>query len=157
MGIIVSSFPGCGREYLKNTHGNKVKIIDFIPEQNKEIDATEFVNNVMNKVGEYDIVFIGINKEIREELESRNIDYDIFYPAKERRGEFIENFVRKREKPAVIQNLDRNFDKWVDEIDSDESTNCYKHFLKNNGEFMGTNSSIMQYITSLQENLQKNE
>ena len=32
MGIIISCFTGCGREYLKNTHGNKVKIFDAVDE-----------------------------------------------------------------------------------------------------------------------------
>ena len=32
MGIIISSFIGCGREYLKNTHGKKAKIFDAIDE-----------------------------------------------------------------------------------------------------------------------------
>ena len=32
MGIIVSSFIGCGREYFKNTYGDKIKIFDAINE-----------------------------------------------------------------------------------------------------------------------------
>jgi hypothetical protein len=32
MGIIISSFIGCGREYLKNTYGDKVKIFDAVAE-----------------------------------------------------------------------------------------------------------------------------
>ena len=30
MGIIISSFIGCGREYFKNTYGKKAKIFDAV-------------------------------------------------------------------------------------------------------------------------------
>ena len=57
MGIIVSSFIGCGREYLKNTHGNKVKIYDAVEQLSKN-DAETYFNTVMSVVDDNDIVFI---------------------------------------------------------------------------------------------------
>ena len=45
-----------------------------------------------------------------------------------------------------------NFEKWVDEIDDDESPNCYKHKLNNQGEFIGNEPAIMQYINSVNQN-----
>ena len=30
MGIIISSFPGCGKNYLMNTHGSKAKMLDAL-------------------------------------------------------------------------------------------------------------------------------
>ena len=32
MGIIVSCFTGCGREFLKETYGDKIKIFDAVAE-----------------------------------------------------------------------------------------------------------------------------
>ena len=135
---------GCGREYLKNTHGDKAKILDVSDE-----DKENVFNHVMNEVDNYDIVFISSSEDIRDLFNEQNVDYDVFYPAKERRGEFIENQVRKRTKPNIIRELDKNFDKWVDDIENDESTNCYKHKLSNQGEFIGNSPIIMQYINSL--------
>ena len=144
MGIIISSFIGCGKTYLANTHGNKVKILDA-----SNMDKDNVFNHVMNEVENYDIVFISSNEDIRDIFNENNVDYDIFYPAKERRGEFIENQVRKRTKPTVIRDLDKNFEKWVDDIDDDDSPNCYKHKLSNQGEFIGNSPIIMQYINSI--------
>lgn len=135
---------GCGREYLKNTHGDKAKILDVSDE-----DKENVFNHVMNEVDNYDIVFISSSEDIRDLFNEQNVDYDVFYPAKERRGEFIENQVRKRTKPNIIRELDKNFDKWVDDIENDESTNCYKHKLSNQGEFIGNSPVIMQYIDSV--------
>jgi hypothetical protein len=158
MGIIISSFIGCGREYLKNSYGDKVKIFDAveeIPMDEVTDDALEeYINKVMSVVDENDIVFIGSSEKIRDAFNERSIDYDVFYPSEERRGEFIENQVRKRVKPKHIQALDKDFAKWVKEIDDDESENCYKHKLSHFGEFIGNSPIIMQYIDNLKNQKQ---
>ena len=130
MGIIVSSFIGCGREYLKNTHGDRAKMfdaVDEIPLEDSDESLESYYNKVMDVVDKYDIVFIGSSENVRDYFNEKGVDYDLFYPSAERRGEFIENSVRKRIPPKEIQRLDANFDKWVKSIDDDESSNCYKH------------------------------
>jgi len=144
MGIIISSFIGCGKTFLTNTYGDKVKIFDA-----SNVNSENIVNEVMGIVDENDMVFIPSSENIRDLFNEQHIDYDVFYPSKERRGEFIENQVRKRAKPDVIRSLDKNFEKWVQEIDDDEAPNCYKHKLSNMGEFIGNSPIIMQYIDSL--------
>jgi len=159
MGIIISSFTGCGREYLKNIYGDKVKIFDAVAEfpltnidETENNDALESCfNKVMTSVDDNDIVFIGASTAIRNYFNENNVDYDLFYPSADRRGEFIENLVRKRTPPKEIQKLDRNFEKWVQAIDDDESPNCYKHKLTNKGEYIGNTPIIMQYINSLKQ------
>lgn len=146
MGIIISSFTGCGKSFLNNTYGDKVKIFDA-----SSVNLDSIVNEVMDMIDDYDIVFIPASEDIRGLFNEQNIDYDVFYPSKERRGEFIENQVRKRAKPNVIRDLDKNFEKWVQEIDDDESPNCYKHKLSNMGEFIGNSPIIMQYIDSIKQ------
>lgn len=153
MGIIISSFIGCGREYLKNLYGDKVKIFDAVEEipmdEITDDSIEKYVNEVMSVVDENDIVFIDSSDKIRGAFNSKSIDYDVFYPSENRRGEFIENQVRKRTKPNEIRKLDKDFGKLVKEIDDDESQNCYKHKLNNFGEFIGNSPIIMQYIDSL--------
>lgn len=163
MGIIVSCFTGCGREYLKNTHGNKVKIFDAVAEMPlTDVDGKvnsdlldSYFNKVMSVIDDNDIVFVDASTPVRDKFTENNVDYDIFYPSAERRGEFIENQVRKRTNPKDIRKLDKNFKEWVEEIDNDESPNCYKHKLSAQGEFIGNALVIMQYINSLNQNEQK--
>lgn len=163
MGIIVSCFTGCGREYLKNTYGNKVKIFDAVAEMPLTDDdgkvssdlLDSYFNKVMSVVDDNDIVFVDANTSVRDKFNENSVDYDIFYPSVERRGEFIENQVRKRANPKDIRELDKNFEKWVNEIDDDDSPNCYKHKLNAQGEFIGNAPVIMQYINSVNQNEQK--
>ena len=160
MGIIVSSFPGCGKTYLMHTHGDKAKMLNASnladKDQDGEYSYDVFADNIMDAVDDYDIVFIPIDEKLLEVFNDRKIDYDIFYPVKDRRKEFLENMVRKRAPRNDIMTLDRNFDKWVDRIDGIESENCYKHKLEHLGEFIGNDSAIMQYISSVEENSKKN-
>ena len=159
MGIILSSFVGCGREFIKNTHGDKAKIFDAVNDievDEKDRESLEsYFNLVMSKVNENDIVFIGASDAIRKIFNENNIDYDVFYPSVERRREFIENEVRKRSNPNKIRDLDKNFEKWVKLIDDNEAPNCYKHKLSNMGEFIGNSPVIMQYINSLKPKQQE--
>jgi hypothetical protein len=37
----------------------------------------------------------------------------------------------------------------IEDIENDESPNCYKHKLENKGEFLGNIPLIMQYINNL--------
>lgn len=97
MGIILSSFRGCGREFLKNTHGDKVKIYDAIAdipttdleEKTNQDLLDEYYNRVMDNVDNYDIVFIDSSSGIRDTFNEHGIDYDVFYPSKERRGSLL--------------------------------------------------------------------
>lgn len=158
MGIIISSFPGCGKTYLTNTHGDKVKVVDAMvafryagepTDDGYEYDYNAFVDEVMKNVEKYDIVFIPVDSQCLDAFNKRRIDYDIFYPSSERRGEFIENMVRKRMKPQGIMMLDRDFDKMVKEIDDMAFENCYKHKMTEQGHFIGNDTAIMNYITSI--------
>jgi hypothetical protein len=152
MGIIISSFPGCGKRYLMNTYGDKARIlnadIDFV-KQEGEYDYNLFVDKIMGVVNNYDIVFIPSGKGFLDAFNNRNIDYDLFYPSKERRGEFIENAVRKRMTSHDIMWLDREFNGHIDRFDSIDTPNCYKHKMSESGHFIGNDNAIMGYLNSL--------
>lgn len=144
MGIIISSFLGCGKTYLTETYGDRVKILDAT-----NLNKENIVDEVMGSVDKYDIVFIGSDKDTRALFDERKIDYDVFYPSANRRGEFIENQVKKRTKPNIIRDLDNDFSELVKEIDNSNAENCYKHKLNNLGEFIGNSEVIIRYLNSL--------
>lgn len=136
-----------------NTHGGKAKMLNAITLIETQDDAYDFASltdRIMDIINDYDIIFIPASEGLLNVLDDRNIDYDLFYPSKERRGEFIENMVRKRAPRNSIMMIDRDFDKIVDRLDAIEAENCYKHQLKGQGQFIGNDPSIMSYINSLE-------
>ena len=161
MGIIISSFPGCGKTYLMNTHGDKAKMLDALDLMDKgqevEFDYNKWVDNIMDVVDDYDIVFIPVGEKLLDALNRRNIDYDVFYPSKERRGELIENMVRKKSPRYEIMMLDRDFDKMVDRIENIEAENCYRHKMNGQGHFIGNDNAIMQYINNVKQHHSSND
>jgi hypothetical protein len=144
-----------------NTYGDKADMLDattlMVEGQEGEYDYTKWVNNIMDVVGDYDIVFIPVAEKLLDAINKRKIDYDVFYPSKERRGEFLENMVRKRAFRNDIMMLDRDFDKMVDRIDNIEAENCYKHKMNEQGHFIGNDNAIMQYINNIKQNPVRNE
>ena len=154
MGIIVISFPGCGKSHMIEAYGTKIRILDAFKElapQDVDVqyDYGKFADDTMKAVGDYDIVFIPAGKEFVDAFNEKGIDYDIFYPSKERRNEFIENLVRKRVPFKNIMFFDRSFDKMVDDIDGIDYANCYKHKMSENGQYIGNDASIVSYVNNL--------
>lgn len=154
MGIILSCFKGIGKTYLENTKGRDVKISDL---SDFDGDYSTFVDNVLSEAADNDIVFVPSDKTVRDLLNERGVNYDVFYPSKERRKEFIENEVRKHSKSSEIRLLDTNFNQMIDEIEEDDSENCYKHVLSGFGEFIGNNPILLSYIDDISKKKIKNE
>ena len=158
MGIIVSTFTGIGREELISSYDGKIKILDQTDQSIlDEVPPDSYVSGIMSQVDDYDIVFIPTDKHIRDEFERRNIDYDIFYPSKERRQEIILKLVGGRMPFPDIAKFDNSCNKLIDEIDNDESPNCYKHKLSENNQFIWNDQTINNYINSVIENAKHSE
>lgn len=156
MGIIVSSLVGCGKEELIENYQGKARFLDMTHETIiKEVPPKEFVDDIMSNVDDYDIVFIPTESYILDELEKRNIDYDIFYPSKSRRQEIVIKLVGGKMPFTTIAKFDNNFYKWIDEIDSRESSNCYKHKMEHEGEFINNSEPINNFLKNVQDEQKK--
>lgn len=77
------------------------------------------------------------------------IDFDLFYPSKDRRNEFLENYVGRHSSRDFIMKIDNNWDNWIDEIENDENKRCHLHCLSKKGEFIGNNAMIITYVNQL--------
>lgn len=147
MGIIVSAFPGCGKTSLFNEVKNKIKILDS---DSSKFDKTNFPDNyikhIKDSIESNDIILISSHKEVRDALIKNGIDFDLFYPNKERRIEFLSNYVKRNSPPSLIQKIDSNWYEWINEIENEESPYCSKHELCKEGDFIGNDEQIITYI-----------
>lgn len=143
MGIVIVSTLGCGKTYLKNIVKDKVKTQDF------EFSEGTSIDDAIELIDENDITFVPYSKDNVNMLEESSIDYDLFYPSKERRIEFIANAVGKRMKGKEISVLDKSFDSTIDEIESLELEHGYLHKLNNQGEFLGNYPQLIGYLSNL--------
>ena len=148
--ILVSAFPGMGKTYAFNTLGKQLKILDS---DSSKFDKSDFPKNYIEHIKENiannDIIFISSHKEVRDALEMENIDFDLFYPSKDRRNEFLENYVARHSPRDLIMKIDNHWNEWIDEIEHDGNKNCHKHCLSHTGEFIGNNPMIMAYVNQV--------
>lgn len=145
MGIIVSTFVGCGKTSLMAEMQGKIRIRDCGP-YNEDTDLEEYVSEAVELSNSNDIVFVSSSEDVRNKLDSMGVDFDLFYPTKERRIEMLEGQVSKRTPMAQIALYDRNFNAAVEALDSSELEHEHKHLLGEKGEFLSNNELITRYI-----------
>ena len=149
MGIIVSVFPGCGREYLKKNCREGV-IVENV--RISSFDENEFPENyvdyVLSVVDKNDIVLISSHPAVCEELNKREVDFNLFYPERSRRNEIIENFVISRKPMKYIQEVDNKWTEWIDLIEERTLEHCFKHSLSK-GQFIGNFPMMNEYVYNL--------
>lgn len=151
--VLISAFPGMGKTYAYNLFNKDVKVLDLDTNQFDEPNFPgNYVRYIMENISSYDLIFISSRKEVRDMLDIVGIDFDLFYPDKERKSEFIENYVIRHSKPDFIKNVDLNWDKWIDEIENEENEHCHLHCLRHKGEFIGNNGMILQYVAQVKKN-----
>lgn len=150
MGIIVSAFPGCGKTFLSEQNINGIRIMDSDSSTFDKADFPEnYINHIKENIDSTDILFISSHKEVRDALAREEINYDLFYPDKNRRIEFLQNYMRRGNKAPFIQKIDNNFDKWIDEIDNENNEFCHKHKMSEYNHFIGNDPMIVQFIKNI--------
>lgn len=149
MGIIVSVFPGCGREYLKKNCREGVTVENVRISSFDENDFPEnYVDYVLSVVDKNDIVLISSHPAVCEELNKREVDFNLFYPARSRRNEIIENFVISHKPMKYIQEVDNKWTEWIDLIEERTLEHCFKHSLSK-GQFIGNFPMMNEYVYNL--------
>lgn len=149
MGIIVSVFPGCGREYLKKNCREGVTVENVRISSFDENEFPEkYVDYVLSVVDKNDIVLISSHPAVCEELNKREVDFNLFYPERSRRNEIIENFVISRKPMKYIQEVDNKWTEWIDLIEERTLEHCFKHSLSK-GQFIGNFPMMNEYVYNL--------
>ena len=156
--ILVSAFPGMGKTYAYNLFNKDIKITDSDSSHfNKDDFPENYIKHIKENIPNYDLIFISSHKEVRDMLDMEGIDFDLFYPDKSRKNEFIENYVARHSKMDFIRKVDNNWDDWIDEIEKENNPHCHIHCLKHAGDFIGNNPMILQYINQVKSNREVKE
>lgn len=149
MGIIVSGFPGCGRQYLKTNCRDGITVENVkVSDYNSDGFPDNYVDYVLSIVDKTDIVLISSHPAICEELNSRGVDFNLFYPERSRRNEFVENFVLTHKPSKQIQEIDNKWMEWIDLIEERTLEHCFKHSLSK-GQFIGNFPMMNEYVYNI--------
>ena len=154
MGVIVSTIHGMGADFITSTAPPSISVLNLT---HADMKAQELVDELMTRIDNTDLAFVPMKKDVIDELCLRNVDFDAFYPSKERRIELLESMVRSRTNPNDIADTDRNFNDVIDYVESNDSTCCHKHKLEAQGQDVANNPMIIEYLESIGKEKQNNQ
>lgn len=138
--IIISAFPGMGKSYTAN-HLSQYKMFDlessnysWIEIDNKKIRNPVFPQNYIKTIKNlifqnlYQIIFISSHKIVRQQLQKNKIQYYFIYPDISLKEEYIKRFKQRGNNQNFIEQLKKNWELWINQIQNEKSDKkyCYK-------------------------------
>lgn len=134
-GLVISGFPGVGKSTLVGK--NK----DIMDSDSSKFDKKEFPNNYISHIKSAlqnnKIILVSSHDVVRNALIKEKIPFILVYPDKSQKDDYIQRYKDRGSPEAFINLLGKNFDNWIDECDSIDSTFVVKiplkegHFLEN--------------------------
>ena len=143
MGMIISGFPGIGKTTLQKNNSSVIDLesSDFKwiyqdsetesmdKEKRKGTDnrivsplwPMNYVQEIIKKAKEYDIVLISQNPEVRECLKENKCTYYVCFPKKECKQEYIERYRSRGNNEKFISLISENFESWIEAAEKEDN------------------------------------
>lgn len=161
MTIIISAFPGTGKSYyckLANERG--LKVLDSDSSEfswlKPGIANPDFPNNYIQHIkkhyGMVDIILISSHSEVREALAMTGFSYVSVYPSINCDAEYARRFRERGSSEAFIDNLMRNWQKWLGRMFIDNCSAILLHFVLRPGQYLSDMMlDILKEINELEQ------
>lgn len=150
--ILISAFPGLGKTYLYQHYKDRLKILDLNTERFEGDDFPgNYIAEVEKRLNDYDLILLSSDRNVRYALNDAGLDFDLFFPSKERKNELIEIYVTNRKSRDFIMNLDHNFYDIIDEIEVEDLEHCFKHKLDKPHSFIAQYDLLNNFLNSTTE------
>lgn len=150
--ILISAFPGLGKTYLYQHYKDRLKILDL---NTGRFEGDDFPGNyiaeIEKRLNDYDLILLSSDRNVRYALNDAGLDFDLFFPSKERKNELIEIYVTNRKSRDFIMNLDHNFYDIIDEIEVEDLKHCFKHKLDKPHSFIAQYDLLNNFLNSTAE------
>ena len=129
--IIISAFPGCGKTYLYENQNNIIfdivgreKNLKFLDSDSSKYPKSEhwekdYVDDLMNKIGSVDVIFISQHNKVLAELNRRKIRFYIVAPSNDvEKDKWFDRFKHRdnshiKDLESWFDLLNKNFDNWI--------------------------------------------
>lgn len=141
--LIISGFFGVGKTTACLYLRKELKVIDLDFTLLK-VSLIRYIELIIDSIKKYDIIFISCNENIRKSLRKLKINYYVVYPTKNRKSEFIENFILRQNSKTFINFLEENFYQLIESIENDGFGK--KIPLAKEGEFLLNNNLLNKLI-----------
>jgi hypothetical protein len=134
---VYSAFPGVGKTTYFNTTQKNVLDSDSSKFDKKNFPAN-YIEHIERNIEDpkVDKILVSSHKDVRDSLIKKGIPFVLVYPDRSLKDEYIQRYKDRGNNDDFIKLLDKNWDTWMDEIDSIEpSPYPYKVKLKS-GQYL---------------------
>ena len=130
--ILISAFPGTGKTYFFNNTS-----LDVLDSDSSTFDKNDFpanyIKHIKENMGKVDIILISSHEDVRYELEQSKLGYNLVYPDKELKDEYIQRYKERGNEDTFVKLLEDNWDEWQDDMELESG--C-RHIVLKSGEYL---------------------
>lgn len=145
--------PLAGRTTLgMETAKDGVRMLDI--DNALEISPNEVIGLLEENVEKYDIVGLPYSYKLMMALDDAEISFDLFYHGANRRIGLLTLCAVQRRPFSYSKEFDNNFANFLRDIEGFDSDYCHKHRMDEDGEFIGTNPAILQYVQQIRQRVE---
>ena len=130
--ILISGFPGTGKTYFFNNTDLDVLDSDSSTFDKKDFPAN-YIKHIKENMGKVDIILISSHEDVRYELEQSKLGYNLVYPDKELKDEYIQRYKERGNEDAFVKLLEDNWDEWQKWMNWERG--C-RHIVLKSGEYL---------------------
>ena len=150
--VLISAFPGLGKTYLYQQYKDRLKILDLSTGRFEGDDFPgNYIAEIEKRLNDYDLILLSSDRNVRYALNDAGLDFDLFYPSKDRKNELVEIYVTNRKSRDFIMNLDHNFNDLIDEIEDEDLEHCFKHKIDKPHRFIAQYDLLNNFLNSTAE------
>lgn len=155
--VIISGFPGIGkstllelRKDLQIADSDSSKFSHTYDENGNKIVNPDFPMNYMSHIksliGKVDIILVSTHEEIRNALVQEEIPFNIIYPSKKLKAEYVGRYYLRKSPETLINKIADSFYEWIDDIDEMTEETVHKFKI---GEYGAYLSDIIKNILDM--------
>ncbi len=145
---VISGFPGVGKTHAFNHLYHKNDCV-WIADSDSSLFSwsspgvwhPDFPNNYMDHIkdliGMVDVIFVSSHKVIRDAMVAAGIDFELAYPDRSLKQEYLERYRARGSAESFIQLIDNNWDNFLSELENQEG--C-RHIV------MSANKYLVDYV-----------
>lgn len=139
--LVVAGFPGTGKSVLFKAFGEN-RVADSDSSQFSWISSgmartrnPEFPNNYIEHIkslmGKVAVICVSTHDVVRQALKDNGIEYILVYPARSSKLVYLENYKKRGNDEAFIELMDKNWDKFIDQLEQEDGAKIKLRLIKN--------------------------
>jgi len=135
---VISAFPGTGKTELCRFMSINYPDFKILDSDSSKFDKANFpanyIQHIKDNMEEASIILVSSHEAVRTALVENNIDFELIYPNKELKEEYLQRYHDRGNEESFIKLLSKNWDAWIDSCH--EQKNCNGLILSGIGNYL---------------------